>query len=89
VEPTVGFRSNEFGYVALTFDVAHFPTVERFFVERYGSPTRQKQQPVAGPTGAAVTNEVREWIGSKASITLQKYGASLTEGRASFRVTGL
>ena len=89
VKPTVGFRSNEFGYVALTFGVAHFPTVEQFFVERYGPPTRQEQQPMVGPAGATVTNEVREWIGPKVSITLEKYGPSLTEGRARFQVTGL
>jgi hypothetical protein len=69
--------------------VTHFPTVERFFLERYGPPTRQEQQPVAGPTGTTATDEVREWIGPKVSITLQKYGPSLGEGRARFQVTGL
>ena len=52
VKPIVGFRSNE-SDVALTFDVAHFLTVERFFVERYGPPTRQGQEPMPSPTGRA------------------------------------
>ena len=89
VKPVVGFRSNEFGYVRLTFDVAHFSSVEGLLVERYGPPTRQEQQPMPGPTGTTVTNELRYWIGSKVSITLQKYGPTLTEGRAYYQVTAL
>jgi hypothetical protein len=87
VKPTVGFRSDEFGYVALAFGMAHYPTVERFFVERYGPPTRQEQQ-APGPAGAPVTHEVLEWIGPNVSITLEKYGHSPTEGRARFRFLG-
>jgi hypothetical protein len=87
VKPTLGFRSNEFVYAVVTFDVAHFPTAERFFVERYGPPTKQEQEPVPGPTGARVTNELRHWIGPKVSITLQKYGPTLTEGRTRYQFT--
>ena len=89
VKPIVGFRSDEFGYVALSFDVAHFSTVERLFVERYGPPTRQEQEPMPSPTGTTVTNELRYWVGPKVSITLQKYGSTLTEGRARYQFTAL
>lgn len=80
----LGFKDGQFTNAFTTFRPVDYPTLKRIFIDRYGTPTMEKDEPYQTKGGLKATNQVARWIGSKVVIFLRAYGDRIDEGRASF-----
>jgi hypothetical protein len=67
------FRSDALSVVALKFNPPDFTAVESLFRERYGSPTKVKEDVIRIGAGSTIMNRTVFWLGSRNSIMLDKY----------------
>ena len=82
LDETWFFTLDRFAGAYLTFDSDDYDKLRAIFVERYGPPTQSADTPVQTRMGAKARNHILVWKGRRASITLQRYGDKITEGRA-------
>lgn len=76
------FHDGRFTGALLTFKPADYPTLKAIFVERYGRPTAEGDEPYQTQGGTRTTNPVTRWTGNKVVIRISGYGSRIDEGSA-------
>jgi hypothetical protein len=77
------FQDGQFTHALITFKPESFATLRRIFVERYGEPTSETEEPYQTKGGIKTTNPIVRWVGQRVWIEIRGYGGKITEGRAS------
>jgi hypothetical protein len=80
---TYSFKDDQFTHALITFKPDDYPTLRKIFIERYGKPTTETDEPYQTKGGVKTTNPIARWIGQRIWIEIRGYGGKITEGRAS------
>ena len=64
------------------FDARQYPALREIFVDRYGAPTDRREEPVQTPGGGQFVNEVLQWEGATAAVSLERFADSIKHGEA-------
>lgn len=78
----LNFLDGKLAGVSFTFPASDFETIQSAFVERYGKPNSQLDEPVQTETGVRVPNVMNFWIGETVDVTLARVGPNLDESLA-------
>ncbi len=81
------FENGKLATITGDFDPNIFGTLEEAFVSKYGKPHRAEDTAVQNRMGATFQQRELTWVGDVFTISLQRYGASVTEGFLSVEST--
>jgi hypothetical protein len=76
------FRDDKFVSAALGFLPTDFSLIRPIFVERYGDPTKRREERFQTWSRVKAMNPVLVWQGRKVNIELRMYGRTLNTGLA-------
>ena len=76
------FRDDKFVSTALGFLPTDFSLIRAIFVQRYGDPTKRREERFQTRSRLKATNPVLVWEGRKVMIQLRMYGRTLDAGLA-------
>ena len=76
------FRDDKFVSAALGFLPTDFSMIRTIFVERYGEPTKRREERFQTWSRQKAMNPVLVWEGRKVNVELRMYGRTLSTGLA-------
>jgi hypothetical protein len=76
------FRDNKLVRVMFGFATSDFTVILGAFTERYGAPTKRREEPYQTRGGIRTTNQVLTWRGKSVEIEIMLYGESIDKGLA-------
>jgi hypothetical protein len=82
VEDVFLFQDDVFVGVVMSFPSDDYEKLRDIFEFKYGEPGRLQTTRVTTRAGTRYDNEILNWDGRKASVSLQRYGDSLEKGSA-------
>jgi hypothetical protein len=82
------FRDDKFVSAALGFPPTDFSRIRAIFVERYGAPTKRREERFETRSRLRATNQVLVWEGRKVMLELRLYGRTLDTGLADITLRG-
>jgi hypothetical protein len=74
------FDDKKFSEALGSFPSDHYLEVREIFVSRYGPPHNVQASEVQNLVGGQFKQETLRWNGQRASVTLMRYGSTVTDG---------